>query len=378
MTQPLGVYIHIPFCKKKCDYCDFYSICGASDSLMDKYLQALIKQTQDYFKYSKPTIDTIYIGGGTPSIFGGKRIEKLLKAISASANVQRGAEITVEVNPESVDEKLLKRLKSAGVNRLSMGFQSTNDDELIAIGRLHTYEQAKRAYQLAQKYFENISLDLIYGLEGQSLDMWLDTLRTAILLNPSHLSCYNLKVEEGTPLYIRGCELPSEDTQADMYLEGINLLAEYGYRQYEISNFARDARISRHNYKYWDLSPYLGLGAAAHSYYGGKRFSFVRDIERYIDGVLGDKPVSDDMDELAYTNRSGEYVMLKLRTTEGIDPYEFEALFKTDFAPYAKRLERYMSSNHAVFEDGHYHLTPEGFLVSNIIIGDLVNSVFEE
>ncbi|MEA4920857.1 MAG: radical SAM family heme chaperone HemW [Clostridiaceae bacterium] len=373
--ESLGLYIHIPFCKRKCDYCDFYSICDLSDKLMDRYLSALVSQLEDYFRYGKRTVDTVYIGGGTPSVFGGKRIEKLLKEIRSSVELSRNTEITVEANPESIDEKFLKGISAAGVNRISIGVQSANDQELAALGRLHNFEKACQSVKLASKYIDNISLDLIYGLEGQSLDSWLDTLEKTIALNPSHISCYCLKVEEGTPLWQRGCVQPDEGVQADMYLEGVKILEQNNYKQYEISNFAKDGRISRHNSKYWELSEYLGLGCSAHSLYGGQRFSFVPDIQSYIGGVLGKKPVAEDMDELAYINRSGEYVMLKLRTTEGIDPDKFHQRFKVDFDPYEKLLEKYIESGHAEKSQGRYRLTPKGFLVSNVIIGDLVNTV---
>lgn len=373
--ESLGIYIHIPFCKRKCDYCDFYSICDLSDKLMERYLKALISQIDEYFQYGKPSVDTVYLGGGTPSVFGGKRIEKLLKELSARVQLARNAEITVEVNPESVDEKLLKRLKAAGVNRISMGVQSADDNELKALGRLHDWKGAVSAYELTRRYFDNISLDLIYGLENQTLDGWMDSLRKVMALSPDHISCYCLKVEEGTPLALRGCVQPDDDVQADMYLCAVETLEAGGYRQYEISNFARNGRVSRHNSKYWDLSPYLGLGCAAHSLYGGQRFSFVKDIKAYIEGVEGRKPVAEDVDEFAYINRSGEYVMLKLRTVEGIDPTVFERRFEVPFGPYEDILRKYIASGHAAVTDGHYHLTPTGFLVSNVIIGDLVNSV---
>ncbi len=378
VTAPLGIYIHIPFCKRKCDYCDFYSICDYTEKLMDRYLDALVIQLKDYFRYTRRKVDTVYIGGGTPSVFGGKRIEKLLKEMNKLVDLTPNAEVTVEVNPESVDDKLLKRLKVAGVNRLSMGVQSANNDELAAIGRLHTYEQAVDAYCRARRYFDNISLDLIYALEGQTMEIWKENMRQICDLAPDHISCYCLKVEEGTPLARRGCIQPEDDIQADMYLECIRYLESRGYLQYEISNFARDGKISRHNSRYWDLSEYLGLGCAAHSYYGGQRFSFVSDIHAYIDGVLQGKPVAGAQDELDYWTGSGEYVMLKLRTVEGIDPDTFEKRFDQSFAPYAKGLEKYVRSGHARFEQGCWKLTPEGFLVSNAILTDLLDGVMEQ
>ena len=375
VTAPLGIYIHIPFCKRKCDYCDFYSICDYTDKLMDRYLEALIVQMKDYFKHSRRKVDTVYIGGGTPSVFGGKRIEKLLRELNKLVDLVPNAEVTVEANPESVDEKFFSRIKSAGVNRLSMGIQSAHDTELRAIGRLHSYRQAVDAYCLARRYFDNISLDLIYALEGQTMELWMDSLREICDLAPDHISCYCLKVEEGTPLDRRGCVQPEDDVQADMYLESIRYLENRGYKQYEISNFARDGKISRHNSRYWDLSEYLGLGCAAHSYYGGRRFAFVSDIHAFIDGVLNGRPVVSELDELDDWNGSGEYVMLKLRTSAGIDPDLFERRFDQSFAPYAGGLEKYVKSGHASLEDGCWKLTPKGFLVSNAILADLLDNI---
>ena len=378
ITAPLGIYVHIPFCKRKCDYCDFYSICDYTDKLMDRYLEALIVQLNDYFRHNRRKVDTVYIGGGTPSVFGGKRIEKLLKEMRRLVELVPGAEITVEANPESIDEKFLKRISSAGVNRLSMGIQSADDRELASIGRLHTYSQAVEAYHLSRKYINNISLDLIYALEGQTMERWMDNLKAICDLAPDHISCYCLKVEEGTPLDRRGCVQPEDDVQADMYLESVKYLESRGYAQYEISNFARNGRISRHNSRYWDLSEYLGIGCAAHSYYGGRRFAFVSDIHAFIDGVLHGKPVVGEQDEMDYWNCSGEYVMLKLRTCDGIDPEVFEQRFDQSFEPYARGLEKYVRSGHAKLEMGRWKLTPEGMLVSNAILADLLDSILEQ
>ena len=375
ITAPLGIYIHIPFCKRKCDYCDFYSICDYTDKLMDRYLEALVIQMKEYFKYNRRKVDTVYIGGGTPSVFGGKRIEKLLRELGKLVDLMPNAEVTVEANPESIDERFLKHLRSAGVNRLSMGIQSAHDDELRAIGRLHTFAEAEAAYHLCRRYIDNISIDLIYALEGQTMEIWMDSLQKICDLQPDHISCYCLKVEEGTPLDRRGCVQPEDDLQADMYLESIRYLKERGYDQYEISNFARNGRISRHNSRYWDLSEYLGLGCAAHSYYGGKRFAFISDIHAFIDGVLSGKPVVSEMDDMDYWNGSGEYVMLKLRTAEGIDPDQFEQRFDQSFALYARGLEKYVPSGLARFHNGRWQLTPEGFLVSNAILSDLLDNI---
>lgn len=373
----LGIYIHIPFCRQKCSYCDFYSLPCGDEKQMDTYLEALLMQLGEYFPgSSKTTVDTVYIGGGTPSVFGGKRLEKLLKALAKRVTLVSGCEITVEVNPESCDKKLFQRLKSVGVNRISMGVQSADDGQLRAIGRLHDFAGAKEAAELCRKYCtDNLSLDLMYGLPGQTMESWQRSVEEILTLRPRHVSAYALKLEEGTPLQRQNPILPEDDVQADMYLYAVDRLQKAGLRQYEISNFAWPGYQSRHNSRYWDLSPYLGLGCGAHSYYGGKRFSFVRDMDAYLDGVQGKGRIVEQEDEMEYDNRSGEYVMLQLRTAAGIDEDVFYNRFGMEFAPCAKRLEKYIVTEHVIHDRGSWRLTPKGFLVSNVIISDVLEAL---
>ncbi len=375
--KSLGIYIHIPFCKKKCGYCDFYSVPGCDERLMDSYLSALVRQMDDYFgNGARPAVDTVYIGGGTPSLFGGKRIAKLLGELKKRVTLLGGAEVTVEVNPESVDKDLLKRLKEAGVNRASMGVQSTDNAELVALGRLHTWEEAQSAFALIKQYLtDNISIDLMYGLSGQTQQGWFKTLTEAAALGARHISCYCLKLEEGTPMFLQAPTLPDDDTSADMYLCACEKLEKWGYRQYEISNFAIKGYQARHNSKYWDLSEYLGLGCSAHSLYGGQRFSFISDVETFISNVAAAKPIAEEMDDMSVAGRMGEYVMLKLRTVEGIDPDYFFSRFGVLFDPYAQTLDKYISTGHVKKEYGRYRLTQEGFLISNVIISDVISGV---
>ncbi len=367
----LGIYIHIPFCKRKCAYCDFCSTSRYDDAMMDRYVQALVAQFGDFFiKGGRYEADTVYFGGGTPSVLGAKRIAHILKELQRRVSLKH-PEITVEVNPESCDKKLFQKLRAAGVNRISMGVQSANDEQLKALGRLHTFAQAAEAAKLCKQYCtDNLSLDLMYGLPGQDMDDVRSSAEALCALEPAHVSCYALKLEEGTPLARQNPELPDDDTQADMYLCLVDMLEKAGYKQYEISNFARDGRISRHNSKYWNLDETIGFGCAAHSFYGGKRFSFTGDIASYIDGALGKKPIVEQADELSFGNRNGEYVMLKLRTAEGIDESAFFRRFHVDFASYSSRLEKYIRGGYVVHEHGVWRLTPKGFLVSNTIIGD--------
>ena len=372
----LGLYFHIPFCKRRCGYCDFCSTSTYDNKMMDRYLDCLLLQLADYFpeKKGNTPIDTIYFGGGTPSIFGGKRIERLLKEVGKRASIAKQAEITVEVNPESCDKALCKQLKAAGVNRISMGVQSASDSELSNIGRLHNFEQAQGAVELVKKYVtDNISLDLIFGLPNQTMESWDSSLKAIMALEPAHISAYALKLEEGCPMYGQSLNLPDDDLQADMYLHGVKTLQQGGYVQYEISNFAKDGRISRHNSKYWDLSEYLGLGASAHSLYRGKRFGFTANLSDY---MAGENLIAENEDVcLPISARKGEYIMLMLRTAAGIDEEKYYKLFRQEFSTYANTLKKYMDTGHLLHDGSRYHLSPEGFLISNTIISDILGEL---
>ena len=267
MPAPLGLYIHIPFCKSKCVYCDFYSL-PRSESRMDDYTDALCAHLAETAPFAAGhLVDTVYFGGGTPSYLGTKRLVKILKTILKKYKVDKQAEITLEANPDSAgDWKELRTLRRCGFNRLSLGMQSADDEELSEIGRVHTMAQTEAAVEAARKAkFQNLSLDLIYGLPHQTLEGWQKNLSAALDLTPEHLSCYGLKVEEGTPLFARRgtAGLPGDDAQADMYLYTVEFLKAQGYEQYEISNFAKPGCASRHNLKYWTLGEYAGFGPGA-------------------------------------------------------------------------------------------------------------------
>ncbi|NCB04229.1 MAG: radical SAM family heme chaperone HemW [Clostridia bacterium] len=371
----LGIYIHIPFCRQKCRYCDFCSTAKFDEKLLDRYVDALCAQFEECFRHKNTAeADTVYFGGGTPSVLGGKRIARLLRELQKYVKLKY-PEITVEINPESADKKLFKQLRAAGVNRISMGVQSANDDELRALGRIHTFAQAEEAAALCRKYCtENLSLDLMYGLPGQTVSGVLASLDAIAALAPRHISAYALKLEEGTPLYEAHPVLPDDDTVADMYLAVCDRLRERGFAQYEISNFARGGSVSRHNSKYWDLTEYIGFGCSAHSLYGGKRFSFTSDLTQYLEGMSGRGAIVEEMDELAVRNRSGEYLMLRLRTTAGIGEHDFYTRFGREFSPYAAVLQKYIPSGHVQHASGVWRLTPKGFFVSNAIIGDVLDA----
>ena len=376
MADKLGIYIHIPFCRSKCDYCDFYSLAGRDDR-MDQYQKALLSHIRETAPLAQDfPVDTIYIGGGTPSYYGAKRLKELLGVVHKLYKVEKDAEVTVECNPDSVDVKSLKILRKAGVNRLSMGMQSANACELERIHRIHTPQQVNEAATAARKAgFTNLSLDLIYGLPGQTMDSWKATVEHALSLIPQHLSCYGLKVEEGTPLAARVAEgevLPDDDQQADLYLWTVGRLERAGYPQYEISNFAKPGFASRHNLRYWLTQPYIGFGPGAHSDFGGRRYSFVRDLDAYIQGVLQGGDIIDESEIIPKRERCGEYLMLRLRTVQGINEQEYRSTYFMDFAPLQARLEQFQAQGWAEQTDGRWHFTPQGFLLSNQLIGDLL------
>ena len=380
--KPLGLYIHIPFCKSKCIYCDFYSLPNAEER-MDRYTAALCRQLAEIAQRTAAhEADTVYFGGGTPSWLGEKRLRQILKTVEKHYRVAKNAEITLEANPDSAgDWKALRTLRRAGFNRISLGVQSADDAQLQTLGRPHTFAQAEEAVAAARKAkIKNVSLDLIYGLPGQTMESWQDTVEKAAALAPEHLSCYGLKVEEGTPLWTMqsGMDLPDDDLQADMYLWTVDRLAELGYQQYEISNFAKPDFESRHNLKYWTLGEYAGFGPGAHSDLGDVRYAYVRDLDAYCAGVEDQGDILSENDRIPPRERDIEYVMLGLRITRGISRQEFEYRFRLPFAPIQEVLERFEKTGHAALYGGRWRLTPTGFLLSNQIIGQCLEALAGE
>ena len=374
----LGLYIHIPFCKAKCAYCDFYSL-AHSEEKMDAYMAALLRHLEEVApRAAGMQVDTVYFGGGTPSYLGAARLCRILQTVLRRYDVARDAEITLEANPDSAgDWKELRKLRRAGFNRLSLGVQSTDDALLRRIGRIHTYEQVQQAVTAARKAkFTDLSLDLIYGLPGQTMEDWQRTLADAVALGPEHLSCYGLKLEEGTPLWQQRqtLTLPDDDAQADMYLYTVAALGEMGYEQYEISNFAKPGKASRHNLKYWRMEEYAGFGPGAHSDFGGVRYGYVRDIDSYIAGRL----VLSESETDSTLARDYEYVMLSLRTAAGIDRQTFEKRYRQRFQPMETLFEQYEKAGLASRTEGGWRLTPRGFLVSNSIIAALQEALAQQ
>ena len=374
---PLGIYVHVPFCRSKCQYCDFYSLTAKDDKLMESYLNAILAHIRECGPLAPGyKVDTIYFGGGTPSFFGAEGMATILSMIRRSFDVDSNAEITFEANPDSVTDNLLRRLKAEGFNRVSLGVQTDNDKLLKELGRPHDYAQTVNAIsRIRHAGFKNLSIDLMYGLPGQTLNDWKDTLERVLPMMPEHVSCYALKVEEGTPLYQYKdvCNIADDDTQADMYMAAVEILRGKGYRQYEISNFARKGLYSRHNMKYWTGGEYLGFGPSASSDFAGKRFTMVRDLNSYILGIKNGGEVIEEMDEIPLRERAGEYLMLRLRTSTGIIREEYEHKFLLPFDPIEDALERNRAMGYAARNtEGRWRLTPKGFLISNSIISDLL------
>ena len=377
--KSLGIYVHIPFCRSKCEYCDFYSLGGARNKeLMDRYLGAVLAHIRE----AAPSaigyeVDTVYFGGGTPSFFGASGLDRIFAEIDRRFDVSRDAEVTLEANPDSVTLPMLTRLRRSGFSRISIGVQSDSDEQLKALGRPHNYKQAQQAVMLARRAgFDNISVDLMFGLPNQSREQWMQTLRNIIDLKTEHISCYGLKVEPGTRLWeYKDCaNLPDDDAQADMYFYAVETLEEFGYHQYEISNFAKDGYVCRHNLKYWMGDEYLSFGPCAASDFAGKRFTIEPDLEKYINGVMNKGIVLSECETVPLRERAGEYLMLRLRTVDGVEAGEYTRSFLLPFEPIEKALQVLEKNELAVQENGRWHLTPRGFMLSNPILVKL----FEE
>ena len=373
----LGVYVHIPFCASKCGYCDFYSLAGC-DNRMGKYQDALLRHIAEASSTMSPYyIDTVYFGGGTPSYYGARRVAEVFNALKRAGKVLKSSEVTVECNPDSVTRRDLRILKREGVNRISLGVQSASDDLLKIIGRRHNFAQVKKAVKsIRAEGFQNLSVDLIYGLPNQTKDDWAETLARVLELEPEHISCYGLKLEEGTPMYDVYREspvIPTDDEQADMYLYAVQTLATFNYVQYEVSNFARRGFESRHNMKYWSLEDYLGFGPGAHSCIDDTRYSYVRSLEDYIAGVTGGGNILDEYEKLDELDRAAEYIMLGMRRTQGVSGEEYHRIYRSDFGPIEELMTEYEKDGWTRrLSGGRWSFTPTGFLLSNLLIGSFL------
>ena len=376
--KEIGIYVHIPFCKQKCYYCDFKSYAN-KERLIEEYIKWLkyeIKEvgTGNKLDYENGLDDlvfvkTIYIGGGTPSYIDSKYIKEIIEEIKTNFKVSKDTEVTIEINPGTVDkQKLLDYMKS-GINRVSIGLQSTDDDILRKIGRIHKYDDFLQTYNMAREVgFKNINVDLMLALPGQTVPKLKQGLKQIIALKPEHISLYSLILEEGTVLnkkvQNKEIELPDEDDERKMYWETKRILEEAGYIHYEISNFAKQGYESRHNTNYWRCGEYIGIGPSAHSFFEGKRFFYSRSMDDFNNNKLSFEGTGGDEEE---------FIMLSLRLKSGLNYSEFEEKFGYTLPSYiikkAKEYEKYGYTN---VTDKSISFTPKGFLVSNSIISELI------
>lgn len=367
-----GIYVHIPFCLQKCNYCDFCSY-PSMLSRADTYCDALVREAESYCD-KKISADTIYFGGGTPSILNCAQLEKVLNAIIGNFDISPNAEITIEANPGTVTKEKAKDFKTIGFNRVSLGAQSFCDKELSLLGRIHTADDTKNCYELLRNAgFENISLDLMYAIPGQNMLSLSSSASQLLNLAPEHISCYGLKIEEGTPFekMLERDEITekSDDEYADMYAFICNTLKEAGYSQYELSNFAKKGFESRHNTKYWLGDDYVGLGAAAASKLGSKRFTHCADIEDYMKNFKNDESY-----ELSYEDAMSEFMFLSLRLTQaGASKEEFEKRFGISIEKVFPKAIRKHTSNGMLLDEGdRYILAPKAYYISNYVLSDFV------
>ena len=371
-----GIYVHIPYCIQKCGYCDFVSapICGAAEEMASyaAALRAEILREAPPLRARWGDAATVYIGGGTPTALPAALLTGIIKVLTSAAGMP--AECTVEANPGTVDETYLAQLKAAGINRISLGVQSFDDALLRGIGRIHTAAEAERAFHAARRAgFTNISLDLMYGLPQQTLEDLKRSVVAAIALSPEHISVYGLTVEEGTPFAAaaeKGClPLPQAEDEEAMYEHIVHTLPACGYRRYEISNFARPGFESRHNLSYWKNVPYLGVGAAAHSYLDGMRWANESDTAAYIRALSAGAPVRTPEDAArTAANAMEEYAFLALRTAEGIDEQDFFRTFGVPVdAPYGTVIADLIAQGFLLRLDGRIHLTERGMKFGNEI-----------
>lgn len=378
----LGLYFHIPFCLSKCAYCDFNSSVPQSQEWMTRYVSALIRHMESYRDGAKAfEPDTVFIGGGTPTALPETELFRLIRAVKKNFRLTRYPEFTIEVNPATASYAVLRRLHRLGVNRISFGCQSIHDVELKALSRRHGRKEFVRSFRMAREAgFDNINVDLMFGIPYQTPRSLAHTISYIASMNPEHISLYDLKIEPGTPFY-RNYEkiaptLPGEDAEADMYLHSVEQLRNYGYAQYEVSNFARRGRMCAHNMKYWNCEEYLGFGVSAHSYFNGKRFSFTDDVERYMQGVEVKESkisITAENEEVSPRERMGEYIMLRFRLTAGVEEQEFMRRFGFSFAAlYGAKLEKYVKGGYMTAKNGAYALTPAGMFVSNYILSDIL------
>lgn len=370
---PLELYVHIPFCVRKCQYCDFLS--GPSDEeTKDRYIEALLKEiraaehTEDY------EIVSVFIGGGTPSALKAEAIASIMRTLQEKFFFCEDAEVTIEANPGTVDPEKLTIYRNVGINRLSLGLQSTDAEELKLLGRIHSYEEFLKSYEWAREAgFSNINIDLMFAIPGQTGEAWRQHLYQVAELNPEHISAYSLIIEEGTPFAEQNLDLPDEDTEYQMYEDTAEILERYGYRQYEISNYAKQGYMCRHNAGYWQRLEYLGFGLGASSLYGGMRFSNTHQMREYLKESRNPDQIRKDVTVLSRNEQIEEFMFLGLRMTEGISEKKFEENFNVRLMDiYGDILQKYEETGFMEHIETKWRLTRKGIHVSNHILADFL------
>lgn len=394
MKKELELYLHIPFCVKKCAYCDFLSS-SADESVRQEYVDTLIMEIRGYQEtyYDNYEITTIFIGGGTPSILSGEQILKIFQALHKSFRITEEVEITIEANPGTVTREKLLCWKQAGINRLSIGLQSVNDEELRMLGRIHTYQDFQDTYRMAREYgFQNVNIDLISAIPGQTIESWKKTLTAITELNPEHISAYSLIIEEGTPFYAQYGKdfdgtsenrsqnqtgpfpsLPDEETERGIYEMTVDYLTQSGYQRYEISNYAKKGFSCRHNRGYWERKDYLGIGLGASSLINHIRYHNTQVYKTYIKNVKEKADIREDIETLTLSEEIEEYMFLGLRETKGISIKRFESLFgKSIFEIYGRQLKKLSEGHLLQISKDSISLTKRGIDISNAVFTEFM------
>ncbi|MEP6922146.1 MAG: radical SAM family heme chaperone HemW [bacterium] len=374
-----GIYIHIPFCRSRCSYCDFATGLYETD-WAERYVRALVKEILDWRELSNPLeVDTIYFGGGTPSLLSASQVQAIIEAVHERFTVRPGAEVTMEMNPGTVTPESLGDFRRLGINRASFGAQTFDDRELARLGRSHTSQETRETFsRLRAAGFDNVSFDLIAGLPGQTNETWHRNLDEALKLRPEHLSFYLLEVHEGTPLadHIRTGKQPQpdEDLAAEMYEAMLERAAAAGYEHYEISNLARQGFESRHNTKYWNGEPYYGFGCSAHSYDGGyRRWSNERDLARYAESIERGSSAVVERLELTPDQAQAEAVFLGMRMMRGVSVQDYDQEFGANLrSEHGADLERFLEAGLIEFDGDLIRLTRSGALMSNEVFSAFV------
>ncbi|EJT6163775.1 radical SAM family heme chaperone HemW [Clostridium perfringens] len=373
----ISLYIHIPFCAQKCLYCDFPSF-ARKDHLRKAYIEALNKEIISLReKHNNLEINTIFIGGGTPSVLEADELECLLKEV-AKLNMAKDIEYSMECNPGNLTEEKLEVMKKYGVNRISMGLQAKQDNLLKGLGRIHNYKTFKENFLLAKKVgFNNINVDLMFGLPNQRLNEWEETLREIISLEPAHISAYSLIIEEGTAFYNLyendKLKLPTEEEERKMYHLAKKILEENGFNQYEISNYAKEGKECRHNLAYWNMDNWIGVGSAAASYINGKRIKNISNVEEYINSINEKGEAVEEIINNSKNDNMEEFMFMGLRKINGIDENEFKKRFSMNINDvYGEILNKYIDEGLLIRDSGRIFLSEKGIEISNVIMADFL------